>query len=180
MSVQVPQNDEINFCVKYYSQLYNASDTKENATKYTMDQLQFLSDVDLCSEDEISVDITDKIVVVPVPSSINNSSNCSLDEQAQRVVKEGGQGMILQDSNFNSKFDAQNYTEDKTVVAALYKENDKRTLKKLSEDNPSAVLWFTRPVLEKQMDWSLVVILVMACFCVSVGSACGGYSKMDM
>ena len=57
----------------------------------------------------------------------------------------------------------------------------KQTLKDLSETTYlNKEVYFYKPFFDKQFDWSLVVILVMACFCVAVGSACGGYSKMDL
>ena len=148
-----------------------------------MDDLLFLDDdVDLCNEDTIKVDLKGKIVIAPVPQLSNDSSpNCSLDDQAQLVHDKEGLGLIMRTSNFNSNFNSSNSTDGDTVVASLYKRNDSQLLQNLAEKNPSGKeMYLVRPAIEKQFDWSLIVILVMACFCVSVGSACGGYAKMDL
>ena len=183
LTVTIPESDDVNFCVKYYTQLYNISNNATTATRYQMDDLLFLDDdVDLCNEDTVRVDLKGKIVIAPVPQLSNDSSsNCSLDDQAQLVHDKEGLGLILRTSNFNSNFNSSNGTEGDTVVASLYKRNDSQLLQNLAEKNPSGKeMYLVRPAIEKQFDWSLIVILVMACFCVSVGSACGGYAKMDL
>merc|ERR1712083_775522 len=112
-------NKDINFCIKYYPQLYNVSESAENATKYEMEDIVFLNESEnLCDSDTFSVhQIKDKLVVSRVwPSTQNSSKNCSVDEQAQVVHDLGGKGLILQSSNFNSNFSLSSYSENDTIV----------------------------------------------------------------
>ena len=62
MTVTTPgQSDtdtDINFCIKYYPQLYNVSENATSAEKYKMEDLVFLNhSQNLCDEDTFTVDI---------------------------------------------------------------------------------------------------------------------------
>ena len=60
MTVTTPgQSDtDINFCIKYYPQLYNVSENATSAEKYKMEDLVFLKDSEnLCDEDNFTKDI---------------------------------------------------------------------------------------------------------------------------
>ena len=84
---------------------------------------------------------------------------------------------ILADRPLNSKFNATDYTGN-IAVAAFYREGDKDVilnLKKSYNDQGTFILY--SPDVEKAFDLSLLIILFMAVFTISVGSVWSGYTK---
>lgn len=62
MTVTTPdQSDtdtDVNFCIKFYPQLYNVSENATSAERYKMEDLVFLSDTEnLCDEDNLPENI---------------------------------------------------------------------------------------------------------------------------
>ena len=44
LTVTIPESDDVNFCVKYYTQLYNISNNATTATRYTISNRNHNSD----------------------------------------------------------------------------------------------------------------------------------------
>ena len=112
------ENLELNFCIKYYPQLYNLTSNRSEAVIYKLSQLVYLNESDTCSGDKIPDDLRDKIALIPT-----NASNCTMDTRAQMIASHNASGMLA-DHPLTSKFNASDY-QAKIAVASLYREGDK-------------------------------------------------------
>ena len=79
LTVEIPENEDVNFCIKYYTQLHNISDNATTAKRYPLDNLLFLNDdIDLCNEETITQPFDGKIVVASVPPVSNDTQSMVL------------------------------------------------------------------------------------------------------
>ena len=107
-----------------------------------------------------------------------------MDQRAQ-IIANHKAGGVLADSGLSSKFNATDYEVNDTnnfLVAAFNKHSDVKKILKLKEEHDSKAATFVMysPEMEKMFDFSLVLILMMAIFTVSVGSAWSGYTKKHL
>ena len=106
-----------------------------------------------------------------------------MDQRAQIIAKHKALG-VLADSGLSSRFNSSDYEVNDTtnfLVAAFYKHSDVKKIMKLKEEHKSeATFVMYSPEMEKMFDFSLVLILMMAIFTVSVGSAWSGYTKKHL
>ena len=145
-TVQLP-DEEVNFCIKYYPQLFNLSEHKNEAVIYNLDQLDYLkSEADTCSDDSSIPDLTDKIVLIPTQNKTING-NCSMIDRAKIIAGHNGIGVIA-DTPLSSKFNVTDYDVN-IMVAAVYKNKDVQSILDLQKEHPSAKFGVYAPVMDK-------------------------------
>jgi len=183
-TVQLPNNQEENFCIKYYPELYNLTSNKSEAVTFDLNQLYELpQDANTCPDEEDIDDLDpNQIALIPTTNKTING-NCTMDQRAQIIAKHKALG-VLADSGLSSRFNSSDYEVNDTtnfLVAAFYKHSDVKKIMKLKEEHKSeATFVMYSPEMEKMFDFSLVLILMMAIFTVSVGSAWSGYTKKHL
>ena len=174
-TIQISKEEEVNFCIKYYPTLFNITSNKSEAVSYSLNQIVYLEeDADTCQNENIPEDLSNKIALIPTQNKTING-NCTIKERAETIIEHNGYGMIA-DQPLTSKFNASDYT-GKILVVALKKSSDVDEILKLQKDHTGATFYMYSPEIEKLFDFSLLVILAMAIFTVSVGSMWSGYTK---
>ena len=77
-TVQLPNNQEENFCIKYYPELYNLTSNKSEAVTFDLNQLYELpQDANTCPDEEDIEDLDpSQIALIPTTNkTINGKEN---------------------------------------------------------------------------------------------------------
>ena len=180
LTVQIPKtSSEFNFCIKSYTQLYNLTEKKNEATVYKLSQLFNLQNADTCNDNDPNIpeDLTGKFALASISRPENRTSNCSIYERAQIIADRHGIG-FLSDRPLSSRFNATDYNES-LAVASIYRDGDKESILELQKDysEDGTFILYAPPNIAKAFDLSLVIILLMAVFTISVGSVWSGFTK---
>uniref|UniRef100_A0A8C5WMX2 Signal peptide peptidase like 2A n=1 Tax=Laticauda laticaudata TaxID=8630 RepID=A0A8C5WMX2_LATLA len=139
---------------------------RESSRDYA--KLEFLTSTLLCSPSDITQDIKDKAIVV-------KRGNCTFLEKAE-IAQRFGAKLLLVASETSIRSPGGNKTQNLTIPIALVRDADIKDLEQTLGRNVSVGLYSPpQPIF----DYSLVIIFLIAMFCVSLGGYWSGRAELE-
>ncbi|ETE64244.1 Signal peptide peptidase-like 2A, partial [Ophiophagus hannah] len=155
---------------KDYCIFYNSTWTSLPDTLSSIDyaKLEFLTSTLLCSPSDVTQDIKDKAIVV-------KRGNCTFLEKAE-IAQRFGAKLLLVASETSIRSPGGNKTQNLTIPIALVRDADIKDLEQTLGRNVNVGLYSPpQPIF----DYSLVIIFLIAMFCVSLGGYWSGRAELE-
>uniref|UniRef100_U3F777 Signal peptide peptidase-like 2A-like protein n=1 Tax=Micrurus fulvius TaxID=8637 RepID=U3F777_MICFL len=155
---------------KDYCIFYNSTWTSLPDILSSIDyaKLEFLTSTLLCSPSDITQDIKDKAIVV-------KRGNCTFLEKAE-IAQRFGAKLLLLASETSIRSPGGNKTQNLTIPIALVRDADIKDLEQTLGRNVNVGLYSPpQPIF----DYNLVIIFLIAMFCVSLGGYWSGRAELE-
>ncbi|XP_026565626.1 signal peptide peptidase-like 2A isoform X2 [Pseudonaja textilis] len=155
---------------KDYCIFYNSTWTSLPDVLSSIDyaKLEFLTSTLLCSPSDVTQDIKDKAIVV-------KRGNCTFIEKAE-IAQRFGAKLLLVASETSIRSPGGNKTQNLTIPIALVRDADIKDLEQTLGRNVNVGLYSPpQPIF----DYSLVIIFLIAMFCVSLGGYWSGRAELE-
>ncbi|KAG8145061.1 putative Signal peptide peptidase-like 2A-like protein [Naja naja] len=153
------------YCIFYNS---NWTSLPDLVSSIDYAKLEFLTSTLLCSPSDVTQDIKDKAIVV-------KRGNCTFLEKAE-IAQRFGAKLLLVASETSIRSPGGNKTQNLTIPIALVKDADIKDLEQTLGRNVNVGLYSPpQPIF----DYSLVIIFLIAMFCVSLGGYWSGRAELE-
>ncbi|XP_060549279.1 signal peptide peptidase-like 2A isoform X2 [Pantherophis guttatus] len=158
------------YLTKAYCIYYNSNWTTLPKSLSNIDyaRLEFLTPKLLCSPSDVTQDIKNKAIVV-------KRGNCTFLEKAE-IAQRLGAKVLLVASETSIRTPGGNKTQNLTIPIALVRDADIKDLEQTLGRNVNVGLYVPPQPL---FDYSLVIIFLIAMFCVSLGGYWSGRAELE-